>query len=795
MRVASETSVLDVQPGDTTELVVEIVNTSEVIDGVSTRVIGLPEPSVTSSPAMLPLFPQTSGHVTLSLAVPPTHPAGQHSLTIEVTSHGAGVAPQFLDLDLVVAPRPAMTMATRPRMIRAYRQARFVLEITNSGNLPLDVTLQAVDVDRSCVASFAPDQLRIAAGSVVPVLLTVSGPRMVFGADLDRTITVQALARTVDAARPRAEPDAAPEAAPEEQLTQQITVRLRQRPRITRGLLTALILAGIIALWAAVFLLGLNKVFSGDPMTKAVPASFFAAGNGTGGSGAGGDGSGSGNFAGVQTGDGAAPAGALPKDGQVPAGIGGGISGQVIAASDHQPVGRILVEALRDSPDGLQVVSSAATQSDGTYALAGLFPTDYFLRFSAAGYRAVWYPAGPFQLGAKTVAATAQSVSDGIDVTITGNPASISGTVDPGDTLTPVHTTVVARSLEGSGGTTPVATTTTSAGGTYTLPKLPAPGKYELTFTATGYEPTTIVDSVAGGQKRLEPTVQLAVGVGEISGTVTDGTAPLGGAAISTTVGGKALALTTPTTGTVGAFLLGNLPTPATYVITFSRPGYGTQTQVIDLGAGQNRNGLKVALAAGTGSVSGRLVGSDGKGLGGATVTVGGATAGSAPSASPGAGPSPSPGTAAPVPTTTTLTSGAVGTFAINGLAAPGSYTLTFTLAGYAPATVPVTLTASGPPSTVSVTLSTQLGRISGQVTSADGAYVGATVTATDGTRSWKATSTSSGAGLPAGGYIIDQLQPGTYAVTVTAPAMTQQTALVTVTAGETTTRNLRLGG
>jgi len=90
VRVASETSLLDVQPGDTTELVVEIVNTSEVIDGVSTRVIGLPEPSVTSSPAMLPLFPQTSGHVTLSLAVPGTHPAGQHSLTVEVISHGAG---------------------------------------------------------------------------------------------------------------------------------------------------------------------------------------------------------------------------------------------------------------------------------------------------------------------------------------------------------------------------------------------------------------------------------------------------------------------------------------------------------------------------------------------------------------------------------------------------------------------------------------------------------------------------------------------------------------------------------
>ncbi len=225
--------------------------------------------------------------------------------------------------------------------------------------------------------------------------------------------------------------------------------------------------------------------------------------------------------------------------------------------------------------------------------------------------------------------------------------------------------------------------------------------------------------------------------------------------------------------------MLGNLPTPATYVVTFARDGYGTQTSVIDLGAGQNRAGLTVSLASGTGSVTGTLLGSNGLGLGGATVTVGGSTVAAG-------------GTS---PTTTTLTNGAVGTFAINGLTAPGSYTLTFTHGGYSATTVPVNLTGNGAPPVVTVTLSVQQGQITGLITDSRGqAFVGATITATNGTKSWTATSTASGPNFGAGGYIIPSLQPGTYTVTVTAPNMTQQTALVTVVAGKTATQNLELG-
>jgi len=798
MLVTADTDLLDLVPGGSAEVVLDVRNTSSIIDGVTTRVIGLPASGVTSRPALLPLFPDASGQVTLSVGVPPSYPAGRHAVTIEVASVGAGLPPAYLDLDMLVAPRMELSLLCRPRVARARRQARFVLQLANTGNLAVDVELTATDADRAVSTSFTPARLRIEAGTVAVCVLRVRGPRMITGAELDRTVTVQAVAVPAGPVLPPAEPGptvrytghdddadwltdlrgpapddpAAADAGPAlEPVVRTGTVRLRQRPLLSRGLLTALVLLAIIGLWAAVFLLGLNQAFKGEPMTKQAPASFFAATGATGAAGQAGGAGGIANAAAV-TGD-AAPAGSLPKSGPLPPGVGAVITGTVTATSNHQPAGRILIEALRVTDKGLQVASSAASQTDGTYTLAGLFPTDYLLRFSATGYKTVWYPAAPGQAGARPVTADTEAATGGIDVAISGLPASIQGSIDPGDTLAPVTATVQATSLVGKV-TKPVATTVTGAGGKYRLTNLPAPGTYQLSFTAPNYQATTVVTTVAGGQDRFQSTVRLSVGNGQIGGVVTDGHQPLGGVAITTTVNGKDVTIGTPTTGTVGSFVIPALPTPGTYVITFAAPGYGAQTSVVQLGPGQSRSGLTVALAAGVGSVSGVLTDSDGNGLGGASVTVGGA-----PTAM----------------TTTTLTTGAVGYFSFNALPAPGSYTLTFSLPGHAPATVPVELAADGPPPRVRAVLATALGRITGVVTGPDGNPLpGANVLATDGRQSWKSQATGAGGGLGAGGFLITDLAPGTYTVTASMPGYSQQTALLTVTAGHTVSQNLRLG-
>ena len=198
MRVTADTRQLEVDPGSRAVVGVDVVNTGAVIDGVSTRVIGLPEQYISAQPALLPLFPDASGRVTLSLEVPATLPAGRHPLSVEVVSHGAKAPSQFVDLDLDVRSRPRLTMAARPRLARARRGARFVLELSNGGNVTLDVALTAADADRATTTTFTPASVQVPAGATVPVLLNVRGPRMITGSELDRTVTVAATAHAED---------------------------------------------------------------------------------------------------------------------------------------------------------------------------------------------------------------------------------------------------------------------------------------------------------------------------------------------------------------------------------------------------------------------------------------------------------------------------------------------------------------------------------------------------------------------------------------------------------------------
>jgi hypothetical protein len=454
------------------------------------------------------------------------------------------------------------------------------VELVNDGNVALDAALSAHHSDRGVRARFIPQRRHVEPGGVAPVLMVVRGRRMITGAEVDRTVTVEVQAAGVTAA------------AGALATVERAEVSLRQRPLLSRRLLTVLTVLGGVA--AAASLVWFGKVSAADPVTKQAPASFFAMPTSTG------DGATQQDQALVafssQRASSMAPAGALPKTGQLPPGVGGEISGTVTAANDAQPVGGILVQAYRMGPHGLIAMSSTTSRADGSYTLAGLFPTGYYLKFSAAGYITRWYPNRSTQALAQRVAAQAQGVTAEVNVRISTHPASISGTIESGDT----PTTVTARPLLGPRTGQVIATLTTR--GRYRLAGLPAPCAYQLTFTAPGYQESTLVDTVGAGQQRLEPAVILGAGLGQISGVISDGTRPLGGANVRTMINGTPLDVITSGTGSVGAYTLTNLPTPATYVLTYSGPGHATITETVELAAGQRRTGFNVSLGPGTGT-------------------------------------------------------------------------------------------------------------------------------------------------------------------------------------------------
>ncbi|MDX6585399.1 MAG: hypothetical protein QOI10_4583, partial [Solirubrobacterales bacterium] len=288
---------------------------------------------------------------------------------------------------------------------------------------------------------------------------------------------------------------------------------------------------------------------------------------------------------------------------------------------------------------------------------------------------------------------------------------------------------------------------------------------------AAGYQATTVTQDLKGGEQLVTNTVRLVANTGSISGTVTDGNTPLGGVVVTAISEGKALTSATPTSGAVGRFTIPGLASPQTYLMTFSKEGFGAETITVDLGPGQDRNDLVVVLTGGTGSVSGKALDGDGStALGDVTVTVAGGTTSL---------------------TTKTLTAGIVGAYIVSGLPTPGSYTVTFSVDGHATQTVPVTLGSSGLAHDINAVLPATLAKLSGGVcdTTSPGAceaprttgYItNATITVTDGSSTRTATSASNPAGL----YTVVALPPGSYTVTASAPGFKAKTTSITVSPG-----------
>ncbi|NED93734.1 hypothetical protein G1H11_00205 [Phytoactinopolyspora alkaliphila] len=748
LKISGSVDRLDLEPGQSAELSLKVTNSTDVIDGISARVLGLPDGCVTSRPAQLSLFPEASGTITVEISVPPTHPSGTHPATVEVSSvHREGMVDRF-QLHLVVATRPGVDLTSRPQLVRSRRRASFAVTVSNTGNSNLDLTCAAVDAERSLRLAFSPPTLSLPPGSEAITTVTARAPRRWFGGDHDHGITIRAI---------------------DDDASGSVALTYRQRPMIGRGAVTALVLAGIVALWATAFLLGIAYVLGDEPVVKTAPASFFAAS-------ATADPVAAGVTREANTSEPAneparatdtTPPGALPKDGLLPPGVGGTLTGTVTGADSGEHVGQVEVEALRRTPDGLAEVSSAATQADGRYTLAGLFPGEYLLRFGGPGHETVWYPSAPDDAAAEPVIAHGRRSTEGIDVVISGEPASISGTVDVGDVTEPVPATVTARPAWAEPGDAPDEfVTTTDESGSYTLDGLAAPGTYELTLEAEGYRPTTVVEHVRGGQQRFVSSVRLATGSGQISGRVSDGEGPLGGVTVSTAVDDTLVAAGTPTVGDVGTFVLPGLPTPGTYVVTFTLEDYASQSAVVELGAGENVTDLSISMAGGAGTIAGMVTGEDGAGIGGADVSVG--------------------GLAEPV-STITVTDGSVGSFAIAGLDA-GSYTLTFTRDGYQEQTVPVTVTGDAPVPPVNVVMPAASGEIAGRVTDSEGEQLaGIEVSATDGREVWSTTSTAGGR------YRISELPAGTYTVSVTLDGRLRSGRIVAVTSSDDAGADLRL--
>jgi hypothetical protein len=460
-------------------------------------------------------------------------------------------------------------------------------------------------------------------------------------------------------------------------------------------------------------------------------------------------------------------------------------------------------------------IATTATDDQGAYTVGNLAAGNYKISFRGAGFVQLWFPGAASDADAKTVTLAASQQQANLDVSLGGVPATISGTVVGDDvSASTLYLETIPGGTQGTGtaaSTTtvlPVATpgTTTppdngnaivktvpiGSDGTFSLVDVPSPSIYQLVVTKPGYATSTQSIDIGAGENRTGVQLSLAKGDGIISGTVSSPTGVLSGATVTATVG-QSTASTVSLTGTLpGTFTLRGLPTPATFTVTATKPGFATQTLSLTLAAGQKLTGVSITLGASSGKLTGAVTQvPQNVGAGGVSVTV---TDG--------------------LLTVQSVTESKVdvGHWEVAGLPVPGTYTVTFTRRDLASQTVSVSLDSSGnitPGSQgaritsagITVSMQSSTATVLGKIMQIGGRTVcdsenglgEANVTLNSGTSSYTVVSASVPSGS-CGEYRIDQVPPGTYTITVTAGSGTSPaSAVITLIAGDQKSHNVTL--
>jgi hypothetical protein len=702
------TPLVTLPPGSTAEVELQILNTSDVIEQVQVNVLGIDVISAVSEPSSLTLFPAESARLKLALQFDRQLPAGRHSIILQVIGRSTGaVTESELILDVPSAPAAEVTM--NPPVRRSGKKGVFTFTASNLGNTELALLVRAVDADQQLTLAVDRPNLILGPGQSGTAQIMARHKRPMSGDPLEHVLTVTAEHGAI---------------------SESVSARFIQKPRITAGIITVATITMILLLWAVAMYFGVRAALAGPPPTKAIPESFH-------------EGVGIDDFDAIS--------------------VGGRVSGAVRATSTAQALPRITVEAF--DLEG-RLVTAAATDEEGVYELGGLLPIRYQLRFRGTGVVETWWPASTSQAGAEALFVAPASLTGDINVVLTGAPARAGGRVIAGED-DPIEVTIRVEAVDLLESQTPFSEKVlASEDGVWSIDGLPSPALYRFNVSAAGYDDVEITQPVRPGETLVLNTVRLPAAVGVLGGLVVDrdGT-PLGGVAVEVQRGEFSSATVTPTAGEIGVFSVTELATPATYLVTFSAPGYSSETLAVRLNAGQDLSTLTVVLVPASGTVTGFVTDRLGEPIGGVDVTISGG------------------GT---VLATATFTSGDVGAFRISDLPLPGTYTVTFEIDGYLRETMLVQLSRNQSEAVADVELRASVGRLVGTAVddATDEPIPAATITVSDGAMQ-RETTTASAPLAAMGRFSVDALVPGVYTVTVSAPGRSDVTILVTIAAGE----------
>ncbi len=738
-----EVSHLAVKPGSATHIAIPVTNTGEVIDGVTAIVDGVDPDWVRLDRPVVSIFPDETEVVGISFDIPAQCAAGDYLVVVRTVSTLDIERQSVHDFWLTVDPVDALDVTLTPQVVTGGASGKLVARVHNAGNAVANVRVVALDPARDVDVIVDPGSFFLEPGSFADVDVLLRGPRPWFGEPASRQIQITSTVNDLEIER---------------------VATFNRRPRISRGVITMIILALIILLWAVIFLFAINALRSSEPAAKATASAF--------------------------------PGG----EENIPlALIAATVDGAVTAETTGAGVARVTVEAFRVKADeSLEPSGSAATLDDGTFTLPSLLPGTYVFKVSSDGFEELWYPAAATSADADRIGLDPTSSFEGLDVVLVGEPGQIVGTLErPANTPdVPLEVTVTQKPEgatspdEGADGTAPggesgigvdssdepdadglFTTSQITTDGTIAIDGLPTPATYQVTVTGDGFATLSFDQEVDGGAPTVLDTVSVSAAAGEISGTVLNqSSVPAGDITVTVRSGSFIASAVTPTSGDVGTFRFVGLSTPATYTITFEAPLFQDSTVALELGPGEAATEIVGRVIGGNGTITGSARTFDGAAAGGLTVEVVGDGFRQETATLTSSGPG-----------------GAAGTFSMTNIPVPGSYTVTLSGEGFQTETLDAVFLAAGAQAVGEVVMVSETSQISGRVLSGGTGIGQATVTLSSGTREFVTIAASN----PAGQFAFSGVAEGTYTLTVEQNGFEPRVVLIRVESGVDLVRDI----
>jgi len=716
-----------------------------VIGGYTLRVLGADPGWVVTDEHAFSLFPDETREIAVKITVPHGITAGERRVAVQLRELTPPEGSSIDEVVLVVPDDPSVTMRSDPMAIQAGRKGHFSVLVDNNGNTTVQGRFAGTDPEGHVAYVFQPPEVSLAPGEHTVVDLRVKAKQPWLGSPvvrmlnlyLDDPATVAALAAQEAAAKQAAEAAKqaekkkgdeklelkAPKVAaklpgkkkkekpvvPERETPPLANATFIQRALIGRGLVSLLGLLAAVSVFAIVITIALSRLVSTSAADRDLALQIATASNQSALSGT------------------------------------SSLGGTVRLLTSGTPVPGVAVTVYGASNTNVPLATTA-TAADGSYSVSQLPAGSYKITFRGAGFVQLWYPGAVDASDGTTVTLANNQQQGGLDVSLGGVPATITGTVSGGDVSGATLTLLTPSSTGTTAGTTNSSTVTSAAVVNRYFGIEPAAATSRGQAAGAGgndYSPSTLAKLVSGSS-----------GSSGVTGSADPSTQAATGGAIVETV----------SIGSDGTFSLGNIPSPSVYEVEVSKPGYATSTQLIDVGAGETRTGLNIVLRQGDGVISGTVDSAAGP-LGNVTIT---ATSGQS--------------TVTTVSLDQAQGGSAKGSFVLRNLPTPALFTVVASAPGYASQTLSLTLAAGQTLNGVSITLGASSAQLSGTVSLADGSpAAGVGVVVTNGAQTIQTATESTG---HIGAWTVTGLAvPGTYTVTFSRSDLASQTVSVSLDA------------